>query len=128
MRVFAVNGLITTRPVPRTARRHRPRRGPRLGLLDADDHDVVEAALRGWDCAHPPLAPDGCPDHRERPAARPALLAALAPYRIADEDVAAWRRPEHTDHCLVHLVAYGAFIAMDRVESALSAQNILEAP
>jgi hypothetical protein len=33
--------------------------------------------------------------------------------------VAAWRRPEHTDHCLVHLVAYGAFLAVDRIESAL---------
>ncbi|GHG87864.1 carboxymuconolactone decarboxylase family protein [Streptomyces lanatus] len=97
------------------------------GLLDADDHDVVEAALQDWDGSHPPLAPDGFPDRRERPGARLALLAALAPYRITDEDVAAWRRPEHTDHCLVHLVAYGAFLAVDRIESAISAQIIQEA-
>ncbi|MES5818876.1 carboxymuconolactone decarboxylase family protein [Streptomyces sp. RG80] len=89
-------------------------------LLDADDQDLVEEALQDWDGAHPPLGSDVFPDRRERPGARLALLAALAPYRITDEDVAAWRRPEHTDHCLVHLVAYGAFLAVDRIESAFA--------
>ncbi|MFI7412021.1 carboxymuconolactone decarboxylase family protein [Streptomyces sp. NPDC049627] len=97
------------------------------GLLGADDHDVLEAALQDWDGTHPPLALDGFPDRRERPGARLTLLAALAPYRITDEDVAAWRRPEHTDHCLVRLVAYGAFLAVDRIESTISAQIIQEA-
>ncbi|MFG3133371.1 carboxymuconolactone decarboxylase family protein [Streptomyces tendae] len=91
------------------------------GLLDADDQDLVRATLRDWDGSHPPLTPDPFPDRRERPGARLALLAALAPYRITDADVAAWRRPEHTDHCLVHLVAYGAFAAVDRIETALTA-------
>jgi AhpD family alkylhydroperoxidase len=89
------------------------------GLLDSDDQALVEETLWEWDGAHPPLALGGFPDRRERPGARLALLAALAPYRITDEDVAAWRRPEHSDHCLVHLVAYGAFTAVDRIESAL---------
>ncbi|CAM5300802.1 hypothetical protein SALBM311S_09463 [Streptomyces alboniger] len=89
------------------------------GLLDADDHDLVEQTLRDWDGTHPPLTLSGFPDRRERPGARLALLAALAPYRITDEDVAAWRRPEHTDDALVRLVAYGAFVAVDRLESAL---------
>ncbi|MCD7436941.1 carboxymuconolactone decarboxylase family protein [Streptomyces lincolnensis] len=89
------------------------------GLLDGDEPDLVEDTLQEWDGTHPPLTLDGFPDRRERPGARLALLAALAPYRITAEDVAAWRRPEHTDHCLVHLVAYGAFLAVDRVESAL---------
>jgi len=88
-------------------------------LLDAEDRDLVREALRSWDGSHPPLALDGVPDRRERPAARLAILAALAPYRITDEDVAAWRRPEHTDRCLVRVVAYGAFAAVDRIESAL---------
>ncbi|MFJ7076927.1 carboxymuconolactone decarboxylase family protein [Streptomyces sp. NPDC098781] len=96
-------------------------------LLDAEDHDLVEAAVQDWDGTHPPLGLAGFPDRRERPAARLALLAALAPYRITDEDVAAWRRPEHGDHCLVRLVAYGAFIAVDRIESALSSQITKEA-
>ncbi|WAZ25102.1 carboxymuconolactone decarboxylase family protein [Streptomyces cinnabarinus] len=89
-------------------------------LLDADDQALVLETMWHWDGRHPGLALEGIPDRRERPGARLALLAALAPYRITDEDVAAWRRPEHTDHCLVHLVAYGAFTAVDRIESALS--------
>jgi hypothetical protein len=90
------------------------------GLLDADDQALVRETLWDWDGSHPPLAWAALPDRRERPGARLALLAALAPYRITEEDVTAWRRPEHTDHCLVHLVAYGAFAAVDRIESAFS--------
>ncbi len=89
-------------------------------LLDAEDQDLVRATMWEWDGRHPGLGLEGVPDRRERPGARLALLAALAPYRITDEDVAAWRRPEHTDHCLMHLGAYGAFTAVDRIESALS--------
>jgi AhpD family alkylhydroperoxidase len=96
-------------------------------LLDTDDQDFVEETLLDWDGAHPPLTLDGFPDRRDRPGARLALLAALAPYRITDEDVAAWRRPEHADHCLVHLVAYGAFLAVDRIESALTPGTRLKA-
>ncbi|MCI3271249.1 carboxymuconolactone decarboxylase family protein [Streptomyces cylindrosporus] len=90
------------------------------GLLDADDLALVHTALRDWDGEHPSAVLRGFPRRQERPGARLALLAALAPYRITDEDVAAWRRPEHSDHCLVHLVAYGAFAAVDRIESALA--------
>ncbi|MDC0766329.1 carboxymuconolactone decarboxylase family protein [Streptomyces sp. HD] len=97
-------------------------------LLDTDDQDLVEEVIHDWDGAHPPLSLPGFPDRRERPGARLALLAALAPYRITPEDVAAWRRPGHTDRCLVRLVAYGAFLAVDRIESAISSQIIQEAP
>ncbi|MFH0515704.1 carboxymuconolactone decarboxylase family protein [Streptomyces sp. M41] len=96
-------------------------------LLDPDDQDLVEEVVQDWDGAHPPLGPGGFPDRRERPGARLALLAALAPYRITEADVAAWRRTEHGDHGLVHLVAYGAFLAVDRIESAFSAQIIRDA-
>ncbi|TPQ17991.1 carboxymuconolactone decarboxylase family protein [Streptomyces sporangiiformans] len=89
------------------------------GLLDEDDQALVRETLRAWDGSHPSLAWLALPDRERRPGARLALLAALAPYRITDEDVAAWRTPAHTDHCLVHLVAYGAFAAVDRIESAL---------
>jgi AhpD family alkylhydroperoxidase len=94
------------------------------GQLDADDQDLVEEALQDWDGAHPPLAPDTFPDRSERPGARLALLAALAPYRVTDEDVAAWRRPEHTDRDLVQLAAYGAFLAVDRIESAFTRNSV----
>ncbi|MFD3503651.1 carboxymuconolactone decarboxylase family protein [Streptomyces sp. NPDC058676] len=90
------------------------------GLLDAEEQALVEETLWDWDGTHPPLDLSGFPDRRESPGARLALLAALAPYRITDEDVAAWRRPEHTDHCLVHLVSYGAFAAVDRIETAFN--------
>ncbi|GGJ54892.1 carboxymuconolactone decarboxylase family protein [Streptomyces brasiliensis] len=96
-------------------------------LLDADDQALVRATLRTWDGSHPSLTGSCLPDRATRPGARLALLAALAPYRITDEDVTAWRRPEHQDHCLVHLVAYGAFAAVDRIESSLTLRSTLEA-
>ncbi|RSS66492.1 carboxymuconolactone decarboxylase family protein [Streptomyces sp. WAC06273] len=96
------------------------------GLLDADDQALVRSALREWDGSRPPVDPDPFPGRERRPGARLALLAALAPSRIGPADVAAWRRPEHTDHCLVHLVAYGAFAAVDRVQSTLSAPTVEE--
>jgi len=95
------------------------------GLLDEADRTLVRDTLREWDGAHPPLGWDGLPD-RSRPGAHLALLAALAPYRITDEDVTAWRKPVHTDHCLVQVVAYGAFAAVDRIESALPARTAKE--
>lgn len=94
------------------------------GLLDSDDQNHVEEVLQDWDGSHPSLALPEVPDRDDRPGARLVLLAALAPYRITDEDVAAWRRPEHTDHCLVHLVAYGAFLAVDRIESAFTRNSV----
>ncbi|MEU9339230.1 carboxymuconolactone decarboxylase family protein [Streptomyces sp. NPDC048290] len=91
------------------------------GLLDAEDQLTVRRAVRDWDGSHPALARQSFPGRAEQPGARLAVLAALAPYRITAEDVTAWRRPEHSDHCLVHLVAYGAFLAVDRIESAWTA-------
>lgn len=44
------------------------------------------------------------------------------PYRITDEDVAAWLAPPFTDHCLVHLIAFGAIRAVGRVEATLTTQ------
>lgn len=89
------------------------------GLLDTDDQDLVEETLLDWDGSHPSPALSGFPDREERPGARLAMPAALAPYRITDADAAAWRRPEHTDRGLVQLVVYGAFLVVDRIESAL---------
>ncbi|MFF1692596.1 carboxymuconolactone decarboxylase family protein [Streptomyces sp. NPDC058257] len=92
------------------------------GLLDKADQALVQATVAAWDGAHPPLPWDALPDRASRPGARLALLAALAPYRITDEDVAAWKKPPFSDHCLVHLIAYGAFTAVDRIESTLAAR------
>ncbi|GAA1359670.1 carboxymuconolactone decarboxylase family protein [Streptomyces beijiangensis] len=86
------------------------------GLLSEDDQELVSKTVAAWDGSHPEPTGGWLPDRSERPGARLALLAALAPYRITDEDVAAWRRPEHRDHCLVHLIAYGAITAVARIE------------
>ncbi|TGA84817.1 carboxymuconolactone decarboxylase family protein [Streptomyces sp. MZ04] len=91
------------------------------GLLDEADQRLVEETLASWDGAHPPMVWEALPDRAARPGARLALLAALAPYRITDEDVAAWKKPPFSDHCLVHLIAYGAFAAVDRIESGITA-------
>ncbi|MGW7254332.1 carboxymuconolactone decarboxylase family protein [Streptomyces sp. NPDC054834] len=96
------------------------------GLLDPHERDLVRQTVEDWDGSHPPAVLRGFPHRRERPGARLALLAALAPYRITDEDVAAWRGPEYTDRCLVRLVAYGAFAAVDRIESALAPHTVQE--
>ncbi|MFI7383684.1 carboxymuconolactone decarboxylase family protein [Streptomyces sp. NPDC049813] len=91
------------------------------GLLTDADLGLVQQTVARWDGSHPAPGPGGLPDRAARPGARLALLAALAPYRITDEDVAAWRGPRTTDGDLVRLIAYGAFAAVDRIESALPA-------
>ncbi|MGA5472923.1 carboxymuconolactone decarboxylase family protein [Streptomyces arboris] len=90
------------------------------GLLDERDATLVRESVADWDGVTPlPLSGDGLPDRAERPGARLALLAARAPYRITAEDVKAWRVEPFTDHCLVHLVAFGAMLAVERVEAGV---------
>ncbi|MDX3380806.1 carboxymuconolactone decarboxylase family protein [Streptomyces niveiscabiei] len=88
-------------------------------LLGEDELRLVREGVAAWDGAHPPVILRGYPHRRELPGARLALLAARAPYRITGEDVAAWRQEGRTDGDLVRLVAYGAFLAVERIESAL---------
>ncbi|NBE55555.1 carboxymuconolactone decarboxylase family protein [Streptomyces boluensis] len=85
------------------------------GLLSEEDQALVTRTVADWDGAHPPVRWPELPG-TDRPGARLAVLAAVAPYRLTDDDVAAWLTPPRTDHCLVHLVAYGAFLAVTRVE------------
>ncbi|MFC4121964.1 DNA-binding protein [Nonomuraea zeae] len=58
---------------------------------------------------------------RERPGARLAILAGLAPEAITDEQVAAWRATDRrfSDHCTVYLLAFGAMAAVTRIEADL---------
>ncbi|MFD0276993.1 hypothetical protein ACFVHB_24230, partial [Kitasatospora sp. NPDC127111] len=127
-------------------------------LLGAAGRSAVLDAVAGWDGGHPPLGGDpagAAPAEAEvppaeRPAARLALLAALAPYRITDGDVAAWRAarraedgahreagtvrgagtvkggegdPEagREDGELTRVLAFGAITATLRVESWITA-------
>lgn len=94
------------------------------GLLSDEDAALVRESVAGWDGVTPlQLGGAELPDRTERPGARLALLAARAPYRITDADVAAWRVPPFTDHCLVHLIAFGAICAVERVEANLPAHS-----
>ncbi|MER7756142.1 carboxymuconolactone decarboxylase family protein [Kitasatospora sp. NPDC097643] len=93
-------------------------------LLTPAARSAVRDTLAAWDGTHPPLGGDPVGPHLaalaepDRPAARLALLTALAPYRITAADVAAWRavRPGADDEELTRLLAFGAFAAVERVE------------
>ncbi|MFG1827027.1 carboxymuconolactone decarboxylase family protein [Microbispora bryophytorum] len=96
-------------------------------LLDDTARDAVVEAVAGWDGEHPSLSgwPAGPLEDvapAQRPAARLALLAALAPYRVTDADVAAWREAGggRSDADLVRLLAFGAITAVRRIEAALA--------
>ncbi|MFE7706494.1 carboxymuconolactone decarboxylase family protein [Streptomyces sp. NPDC057486] len=93
-------------------------------LLGDEDAALVRASVAAWDGVAPlPLHGEELPARTERPGARLALLAARAPYRITDEDVAAWLAPPFTDHCLVHLIAFGAICAVERIEATLTTRT-----
>jgi AhpD family alkylhydroperoxidase len=93
-------------------------------LLGGAARAAVTDAVAGWDGRHPPMGGDWLDGPLaevptwDRPGARLALLAALAPYRITDADVHAWRGPA-TDEDLVRLVAFGAITATERMESLI---------
>ncbi|MEU6785833.1 carboxymuconolactone decarboxylase family protein [Nonomuraea angiospora] len=97
-------------------------------LLGDAARAAVADTVVAWDGEHPPMggawldaALSGVPPE-ERAGARLALLAALAPYRVTDADVAAWRgsRP---DEDLVRLCAFGAALAMERMETFITASG-----
>jgi hypothetical protein len=87
----------------------------------------VLATVAAWDGSHPPMAGGWLQaslatlSAADRPGARLALLAALAPYRITDADVAAWRTTYPTDADLVGLLAFGAMTAVDRIQGWVTA-------
>ncbi|WP_232248546.1 carboxymuconolactone decarboxylase family protein [Streptacidiphilus rugosus] len=95
-------------------------------LLGPEAQARVGATVAAWDGAHAPLGAGwldtplaGLPA-ADRPAARLALLAALAPYRLTEADVASWRasaQEQGTDANLVRVLAFGAITAVERIES-----------
>ncbi|WP_344620480.1 carboxymuconolactone decarboxylase family protein [Dactylosporangium salmoneum] len=96
--------------------------GDGAGLLGTAAQAAVVAAIEGWDGGHPDLGPawlDGAlvaVPGGQVPAARLALLAALAPYRLTEGAVAAAGLGSED---LVRLLAYGAFVAVRRIERAV---------
>nr|BFE60793.1 carboxymuconolactone decarboxylase family protein [Dactylosporangium thailandense] len=91
-------------------------------LLGDTARAVVLEAVAGWRGEHPELggwpgSALGAVPEDERPGARLALLAALAPYRLTESAVAAWRSSvgPRGDEELVRVLGFGAFAAVDRL-------------
>ncbi|RSM72465.1 DNA-binding protein [Amycolatopsis sp. WAC 01375] len=61
-------------------------------------------------------------DPADRAGATLAVLAGVAPGRITETDVKTWRAGGYTDHCFVHLLAFGAIIAVQLVEGELTGE------
>lgn len=53
-----------------------------------------------------------------------AVSAALAPGAVAAADVEEWRGDVFTDHCVVHLLSYGAMTAVDAVQDEIETRNV----
>jgi AhpD family alkylhydroperoxidase len=115
-------------PIGRAMAALRAATAPGATLLTDAGQAAVRATVAGWDGSHPPLSSGwlerplaGLPK-TDRPAARLALLAAIAPYRITDAHVAELRRVHPADADLVRLLAWGAAIAVDRIETWVTAE------
>jgi AhpD family alkylhydroperoxidase len=103
-------------------------------FLSRDANEVVSAAVETWNGDSEPFAAGGYEavlerlPRGDRPGARLALLAGLAPLTIADADVAAWRAIDASDAALVRLTAFGAITAVRRIEewtvAALTASRV----
>ncbi|MGS2640094.1 carboxymuconolactone decarboxylase family protein [Streptosporangium sp. G12] len=99
--------------------------GAGRALLGERARAAVLETVGGWDGEHPAMDGgwlDGPPADlpvADRPGVRLALLAALAPYRVTDADVAAWRAGHPDDADLVRLLAYGAITAVEGVEASI---------
>ncbi|TML00234.1 MAG: alkylhydroperoxidase [Actinobacteria bacterium] len=86
----------------------------------------VRTVLASWEGNDPPLQWDWLAqavcdlDAQSHAGARLALIAALAPHRISDDAVVAFRRTNPSDADVVAAVAWGAFTAARRIGSWLS--------
>jgi AhpD family alkylhydroperoxidase len=98
-------------------------------LVSEPAGELLRATVADWDGTHPSInwldqRLAGAPA-ADRPAARIALLAALAPHEVTDADVAAWRATSHgTDADLVRLLAFGAITAVDRIEETVAVDHL----
>ncbi|MFF5250268.1 carboxymuconolactone decarboxylase family protein [Streptosporangium sp. NPDC000095] len=94
-------------------------------LLGERARAAVLETVGAWDGEHPAMGggwldgPSADLTGSDLPGARLALLTALAPYRVTDADVAAWRVTHPDDADLVRLIAYGAITAVEGVEASI---------
>lgn len=98
------------------------------GLLGADAAEAVARTVGVREDASgsglPRLA-DG-PDLEPGAAlgARLAVASALAPGTVDESDVDAWRGEEHSDHCVVHLLAYGTMTGVDALQDEIETRTV----
>jgi AhpD family alkylhydroperoxidase len=83
--------------------------------------EAVERAIAAWRGGSPGVGASwvrepmsGLPDE-DRPAARLALLSALAPYQVTEQDVLAFRAAHPSDAELVGLLSWSTFLAARRI-------------
>ncbi|GAA2299105.1 carboxymuconolactone decarboxylase family protein [Glycomyces scopariae] len=96
-------------------------------LSDAAVESVARTVgARGTDLADamPELAGGAALPREAGLGARLAVAAALAPGAVAASDVASWRGEVFTDHCVVHLLAFGAMTAVDAVQDEIETRNV----
>jgi len=101
------------------------------GLLGGDAAEAVartigvreDAVIAGL----PELVDGGRLEPGPALGARLAVAAALAPSAVNEADVAAWRGTKHSDHCVVHLLAYGTMQGVDALQDEIATRsNALE--
>ena len=95
-------------------------------VLDESERACVAAALEAWDGSDPPLGNEwidealiGLDAGSARTRARLALMAALAPHRVDEATVEAFKRERPHDRDLVDAVAWSASRAARRIGSWL---------
>ena len=95
-------------------------------VLPATARAAVSDALGAWSGEEAPLGRQWAEDvvaaldPAARPAATIALLAALAPYRLSDADVTAFRLLHSEDQALLAVTGWGALSATRHIASWLS--------
>ncbi|WP_141721598.1 DNA-binding protein [Micromonospora citrea] len=96
------------------------------GLLTPAARDVVSSVISAHRSRHTTDSdqldePLSTLPEQEQTGARVAILAGLAPDALTDGQVAAWRATDrrYSDHCTVHLLAYGAMTAVSHIETDL---------
>jgi AhpD family alkylhydroperoxidase len=94
-------------------------------MLGGGTADAVRRRIAAWSGEDPPLGNSWIDEvvtavsEQHRPAARLALLTALAPYRVTPVEVAAFRAAWPGDRALVAVTAWASFTAARRMTSWL---------
>lgn len=97
------------------------------GLLSGDAAEAVARTIGVREDAVgaglPELVDGGGLEPGAALGARLAVAAALAPAAVNETHVGAWRGGEHSDHCVVHLLAYGTMQGVDALQDEIETRS-----